>query len=63
MKNNKRTTLAVTIERKLMLERIAIDASQKAGKQITWTDIVNYMIDNHAEDAAGDLIERAKNSI
>lgn len=60
MGNLKRTTLAVTIERKLMLERIAIDASQKAGKQITWTDIVNYMIDNQAKDAAKELIEKAR---
>lgn len=60
MSNLKRTTLAVTIERKLMLERLAIDASLKAGRQISWTDIVNYMIDNQAKEATKDLIEKAK---
>lgn len=60
MSNLKRTSLAVTIERKLMLERLAIDSSMKAGRQISWTDIVNYMIDNHSKDAVKDLIEKTK---
>lgn len=60
MQQPKRTTMAVTAERKLKLERLAIDASQKAGKQITWTDIVNKLIDEHAKDAADSLIIRAQ---
>ncbi|MRT15231.1 hypothetical protein GJV07_23510 [Enterobacteriaceae bacterium RIT711] len=60
MQTPKRTTMAVTAERKLKLERMAIDASQKAGRQITWTDIVNHLIDDYAKDAADELMERAK---
>ncbi|EOF5038555.1 hypothetical protein ACK1M2_000004 [Providencia rettgeri] len=56
MQKPKRTTMAVTAERKLKLERMAIDASQKAGKQISWTDIVNRLIDTYAKEAAEDLI-------
>ena len=60
MQTPKRTTMAVTAERKLKLERMAIDASQKAGKQITWTNIVNHLIDDYAKEAAEELTERAK---
>lgn len=60
MQQPKRTTMAITAERKLKLERMAIDASQKAGKQITWTDIVNKLIDEHAKDAVDSLIIRAQ---
>lgn len=56
MQTPKRTTMAVTAERKLKLERMAIDASQKAGKQITWTDIVNHLIDNYGKEATEDLV-------
>lgn len=60
MQQPKRTSMAITAERKLKLERMAIDASQKAGKQITWTDIVNHLIDDYAKEAAEELTERAK---
>ncbi|WP_261457978.1 hypothetical protein [Serratia fonticola] len=52
--------MAVTAERKLKLERMAIDGSQKAGRQITWTDIVNHLIDNYGKDAVDDLIQHIK---
>lgn len=60
MASPKRTTMAIVAERKLKLERLAIDASHTAGKAITWTDIVNHLIDNYAKDAAKDLIHATK---
>lgn len=60
MQKPKRTTMAITAERKLKLERMAIDASQKAGTQISWTDIVNHLIDEYAKEAAEELTERAR---
>ncbi|EKN4008244.1 TPA: hypothetical protein ACQQX6_002605 [Yersinia enterocolitica] len=60
MASPKRTTMAIVAERKLKLERLAIDASHTAGKAITWTDIVNHLIDNYAKDAAKDLIHSIK---
>ncbi|MEX0447807.1 hypothetical protein [Xenorhabdus sp. SGI246] len=60
MTTQKRTTMAIVTERKLKLERLAIDASHTAGKSISWTDIVNYLIDNYAKDAAKDLIHSVK---
>lgn len=60
MQKPKRTTMAITAERKMKLERMAIDASQKAGSQISWTDIVNHLIDDYAKEAAEELTERAR---
>lgn len=58
MTTAKRTSLAVTAERKLKLERLAVDASYKAGKSISWTDLANYLIDNYAKDAAQDMANK-----
>ena len=52
----KRTTYNVTEERKMRLERLAINASVKLGKTITWTEILGYLIDNYSKDAAEDLM-------
>ena len=52
----KRTTYNVTEERKMKLERLAINASVKLGKTITWTEILGYQIDNYSKDAAEDLM-------
>uniref|UniRef100_UPI0005307F9F hypothetical protein n=1 Tax=Escherichia coli TaxID=562 RepID=UPI0005307F9F len=46
----------VTEERKMKLERLAINASVKLGKTITWTEILGYLIDNYSKDAAEDLM-------
>ncbi len=60
MSTPKRTTMAIVAERKLKLERLAIDASHVAGKSISWTDLVNHLIDNYAKEAAKDLIHAVK---
>ena len=52
----KRTTYNVTEERKMKLERLAINASVKLGKTLTWTEILGYLIDNYSKDAAEDLM-------
>ncbi|EKO1560091.1 hypothetical protein PZO73_004755 [Salmonella enterica] len=52
----KRTTYNVTEERKMKLERLAINASVKLGKTIAWTEILGYLIDNYSKDAAEDLM-------
>jgi len=54
----KYTSIRITEEKKITLERLAIDASYKAGKSIKWTDLVNYLIDNYAKDAAQDLTSK-----
>ena len=52
----KRTTYNVREEKKIKLERLAINASVKLGKTITWTEILGYLIDNYSKDAAEDLM-------
>lgn len=52
--------MAITAERKIKMERLAIDASQEAGVSIAWTDIVNYLIDNYAKDAAKDVVSNIR---
>ena len=52
--------MAITAERKIKMERLAIDASQEAGTSIAWTDIVNYLIDNYAKDATKDVVSNKR---
>ncbi len=59
----KRATYNVTEERKLRLERLAINASVKLGKTVTWTEILSYMIDNYAKDATDDLTSKQRDDV
>lgn len=49
------TSLRVSKERKMQLERAAIDISYKTGTSIKWTDVANYMFDNVLQDVVKDL--------
>ncbi len=51
----KRTTVSITEQRRMKLERLAIDATIKTGKTVKWTDLVNYLIDNYADEAKADI--------
>lgn len=51
----KRTTVSITEQRRIKLERLAIEATMKTGKTVKWTDIVNHLIDNYAEEAKKDI--------
>ncbi len=55
MTEKKYTSLRVPEDKKLKLERLAIEISYKVGKPIKWTDLAFYMFDNYANDAAQDL--------
>lgn len=59
MQKNKRTTISVSQEKKLRLERMAIEASHATKTSISWTDIVNYLLDTYAKDACEDLKSKA----
>lgn len=52
---NDYTSLRVSKERKMALERAAIDISYKTGTSIKWTDVANYMFDHMLSDAVKDL--------
>lgn len=51
----KRTTVSITEQRRIKLERLAIEATMKTGKTVKWTDIVNHLIDHYAEEAKKDI--------
>jgi hypothetical protein len=53
----KATTLRVNDERKMAMERAAIEISYKTGVSIKWTELANYMFDNMVSEAKKDLIE------
>lgn len=57
---NNRTTYNLREDRKLKLERLAIEASSKTGKSIKWQKIVEKLIDDYAQDATKDLIHSTK---
>ena len=54
----KRKSYNVPNEKYLKLERLAIDASQKIGRSIKWTEVLSYMIDHYAKDAAIDMVSQ-----
>jgi len=64
-KKTTRKTYNITEDRQLRLERMAIDVSSRTGKTVKWTDLMVYLIDNYAKDAADDmkksLIQELKN--
>lgn len=48
------------MERKLRLERLAIDVQSKTYEKVSWTDLVKYLIDKYAKDAADDMLYQSK---
>jgi hypothetical protein len=55
-----RTTMSITNERKIKLEKKALEVGLKVGRVIKWTDIVNHLIDEYTNDAADDMKAQVK---
>lgn len=51
----KYTSLRVREDRKMTLERAAIDISNTTKKTVLWTDVANYMFENYLNDAKKDM--------
>ncbi len=51
----KYTSLRVSEEKKMKLERAAIEISYSTGKQIKWTDVANYLFDEYLNEAKKDM--------
>lgn len=47
--------MRVPQEKKMELERAAIEISYSTGQMVKWTDLVFYLIDEHLKDATKDL--------
>lgn len=57
----KRKTLSVSMERHLKVERVAIELSAKIGQRVSWSDLVNHLIDNYLKEAEADYIHAKQN--
>ena len=53
-----RVTFNVKMERKLKIEKLAVEASQKVGRIVKWTEIMEVLMDEFAKDAQAMIIYR-----
>lgn len=53
-----RVTFNVKMERKLKIEKLAVEASQKVGRIVKWTEIMEVLMDEYAKDAQATIIHR-----
>ena len=56
----RRMTYNITESRKIELEKLAINISVKTGKIMRWSELLTYLIDTYAREAAEDLIYAKK---
>lgn len=57
---NQRATYNIKIEKKLKMERLAIEASLKIGRTIKWTELMDVLITEFSKDAQEMIIHREK---
>lgn len=46
------STFNIKLEKKLKVERLAMEVGMKIGRPVKWTEIMNVLVDNFAKDAA-----------
>ena len=46
------TSFNIKLEKKLRVERLAMEVGMKIGRPVKWTEIMNVLVDNFAKDAA-----------
>lgn len=56
MKN--RVTFNVKMDKRLKIEKLAVEASQKVGRIVKWTEIMEVLMDEFAKDAQAMIIHR-----
>ncbi|EKF7120727.1 hypothetical protein OZ514_004589 [Escherichia coli] len=60
MKKPSRTTASITTDKKKILSDTAIRVSASTGIQVTWTDLLNYVIEKYTDLAEKKLIKELK---
>jgi hypothetical protein len=58
--SNKRTNMAITMERKDDLQKAVLEIAKRTNEIVKWTDVVNYLIDNYRKEAVEDMISDIK---
>nr|DAW83647.1 MAG TPA: hypothetical protein [Inoviridae sp.] len=57
---NQRATYNIKMEKKLKMERLAIEASLKIGRTIKWTELMDVLVTEFSKDAQEMIIHREK---
>ena len=57
---NQRATYNIKLDKKLKIERLAIDASQKIGRTVKWTELMDVLVTEFSKDAQEMIIHREK---
>ena len=60
---NERATYNVKLDKKLKIERLAMEASLKVGRTVKWTEIMEVLIDEYAKDAQQTIIHREEQKL
>lgn len=55
MKEKKYASLRVSEERKMVLEKAAIEVSYATGKVVKWSDVAFFLFDEYLKDAVRDM--------
>lgn len=59
----KKTSMHISADKHEMLEKKAWMLSKKIDKPISWTELVNYTIDNYLDEAIKDIEHSTKDII
>lgn len=54
------TSYNIKIDKKIKIERLAIEASQIVGRTVKWTEIMEVLVDEFGKDAQAMIIHREK---
>lgn len=52
------TSYNIKVDKKMKIERLAIEASQKVGRTVKWTEIMEVLVDEFGKDAQAMIIHR-----
>ena len=55
---NERATYNVKLDKKLKIERLAMEASLKVGRTVKWTEIMDTLVDEFGKDAQEMIIHK-----
>lgn len=54
------TSYNIKVDKKIKIERLAIEASQKIGRTVKWTEVMEVLVDEFGKDAQAMIIHREK---
>ena len=58
MKRIATTSYNIKVDKKMKIERLAIEASQKVGRTVKWTEVMEVLVDEFGKDAQAMIIHR-----